>query len=122
MGYLLALNGSLNNLTNNASLAARVKVDNDHKFVGLDAYKHVIELDPPVHTRYRRLLAGLLTLWGVHRIATQFVNTEAGSTGYMAVHAVFITLYFLSTFAVIIMVLERALSTPSSHRMELISR
>ena len=28
----------------------------------------------------------------------------------MAVHAVFITLYFLSTFAVIIMVLERARS------------
>src|SRR5258705_3010893 len=60
--------------------------------------------------RGERLLAGLLTLWGVHRIATQFVSTEAGSTGYMAVHAVFITLYFLSTFAVIIMVLERARS------------
>ena len=60
--------------------------------------------------RGERLLAGLLTLWGVHRIATQFVSAEAGSTGYMAVHAVFITLYFLSTFAVIIMVLERARS------------
>jgi signal transduction histidine kinase len=63
-------------------------------------------------TRFRgeRLLAGLLTLWGVHRIASQFVSMEAGSTGYMAVHGVFITLYFLSTFAVIIMVLERARS------------
>jgi signal transduction histidine kinase len=60
--------------------------------------------------RGERLLAGLLTLWGVHRIATQFMNTEPGSPGYMAVHAVFITLYFLSTFAVIIMVLERARS------------
>jgi signal transduction histidine kinase len=60
--------------------------------------------------RGERLLAGLLTLWGVHRIATQFVSTEPGSAGYMAVHAVFITLYFLSTFAVIIMVLERARS------------
>ena len=60
--------------------------------------------------RGERLLAGLLTLWGVHRIASQFVSTEAGSAGYMAVHAVFITLYFLSTFAVIIMVLERARS------------
>ena len=60
--------------------------------------------------RGERLLAGLLTLWGVHRIATQFVNTEPGSAGYMAVHGVFITLYFLSTFAVIIMVLERARS------------
>ena len=60
--------------------------------------------------RGERLLAGLLTLWGVHRIATQFVSAEPGSAGYMAVHAVFITLYFLSTFAVIIMVLERARS------------
>lgn len=60
--------------------------------------------------RGERLLAGLLTLWGVHRIATQFMSTEPGSPGYMAVHAVFITLYFLSTFAVIIMVLERARS------------
>ena len=60
--------------------------------------------------RGERLLAGLLTLWGVHRIATQFVSTPPGSAGYMAVHAVFITLYFLSTFAVIIMVLERARS------------
>jgi signal transduction histidine kinase len=58
--------------------------------------------------RGERLLAGLLTLWGLHRIATQFVSTEPGSAGYLAVHAVFITLYFLSTFAVIIMVLERA--------------
>ena len=58
--------------------------------------------------RGERLLAGLLTLWGVHRIATQFVSTEPGSAEYLAVHAVFITLYFLSTFAVIIMVLERA--------------
>jgi signal transduction histidine kinase len=55
-----------------------------------------------------RLLAGLLALWGVHRIASQFISAEPGSAGYMTVHAVFITLYFLSTFAVIIMVLERA--------------
>jgi signal transduction histidine kinase len=61
-----------------------------------------------VRVRGERLLAGLLTLWGVHRIATQFVNAEPGSATYLCVHAVFITLYFLSTFAVIIMVLERA--------------
>src|SRR5256712_894804 len=60
--------------------------------------------------RGERLLAGLLTLWGVHRIATQFVSTPPGSTGYLAVHAVFITLYFLSTFAVMIMVREGARS------------
>ena len=67
---------------------------------------------PARSTRFRgeRLLSGLLTVWGVHRIATQFVNMEPGSTSYMAVHAVFITLYFLATFAVIIMVLERARS------------
>ena len=60
--------------------------------------------------RGERLLAGFLTLWGVHRIAMQFVTTTPGSTGYLAVHAIFILLYFLSTFAVIIMVLERARS------------
>jgi signal transduction histidine kinase len=60
--------------------------------------------------RGERLLAGLLTLWGVHRIATQFVGAEAGSAVYLGLHGVFITLYFLSTFAVIIMVLERARS------------
>jgi signal transduction histidine kinase len=58
--------------------------------------------------RGERLLAGLLTLWGLHRIATQFVQAPPESPAYWCVHAVFITLYFLSTFAVIIMVLERA--------------
>jgi len=61
-----------------------------------------------VRVRGERLLAGLLTLWGIHRIATQFVSAPPGSPAYMVVHAVFITLYFLATFAVIIMVLERA--------------
>jgi signal transduction histidine kinase len=60
--------------------------------------------------RVERLLGGLLALWGIHRIATQFVSTEVGSMGYLVVHGTFITLYFLSTFAVIIMVLERARS------------
>ena len=58
--------------------------------------------------RGERLLAGLLALWGGHRIATQFLSIEPGTAGYFAVHAIFISLYFLSTFAVIIMVLERA--------------
>jgi signal transduction histidine kinase len=60
--------------------------------------------------RGERLLAGLLTLWGIHRIAMQFVSVEPGTPAYLAIHATFITLYFLSTFAVIIMVLERARS------------
>ncbi len=38
-----ALNGSLKNLTNTQALAAKVKVDDDHKFSGLDSYKKVID-------------------------------------------------------------------------------
>ena len=37
------LNSSWNNLKNIEALASKVKVDNDHKFVGLDAYKQVID-------------------------------------------------------------------------------
>src|SRR6266513_1619825 len=39
-----------------------------------------------VRVRGERLLAGLLTLWGIHRIATQFVPTPAGSPAYFTVH------------------------------------
>jgi signal transduction histidine kinase len=60
--------------------------------------------------RGERLLSGLLTLWGLHRIAMQFASVEPGTPAYLAMHAGFVTLYFLSTFAVIIMVLERARS------------
>jgi signal transduction histidine kinase len=60
--------------------------------------------------RGERLLAGLLALWGIHRIATQLLSVEPATPAYLAMHATFITLYFLSTFAVIIMVLERARS------------
>lgn len=58
--------------------------------------------------RGQRLLGALLTLWGGCRIAWQFVSAEPGTATYMTVHAVFVALYFLATFAVIIMVLERA--------------
>src|SRR5262249_36557197 len=60
--------------------------------------------------RGERLLSGLLTLWGFHRIAMQVTSVEPGTPAYLAMHATFVTLYFLSTFAVIIMVLERARS------------
>jgi signal transduction histidine kinase len=60
--------------------------------------------------RGERLLAALLTLWGCHRITTQLVSVEPGTAVYLAMHAAFVALYFLSTFAVIIMVLERARS------------
>lgn len=38
-----ALNSSLNQLMKSEALAGKVKVDNDHKFIGLDAYKKVID-------------------------------------------------------------------------------
>ncbi len=58
-----ALNSSLTHLKNNQAISARVKVDDDHKFTGLDAYKKVIDscdvvllASPPgfrpVHFRY----------------------------------------------------------------------
>ncbi|HLQ44452.1 MAG TPA: gfo/Idh/MocA family oxidoreductase, partial [Planctomycetaceae bacterium] len=43
-----ALNFSLTQLTKNESLLAKVKVDDDHKFVGLDAYKKVIDVSDVV--------------------------------------------------------------------------
>ena len=61
-----------------------------------------------VRVRGERLLSGLLVVWGLHRIVMQFVSRSPGSPTDLASHAVFITLYFLATFAVIIMVLERA--------------
>jgi len=60
--------------------------------------------------RGERLLAAVLALWGLHRIAVQFVPPEPATATYLAVHTVFVGLYFLATFAVIIMVLERGRS------------
>ena len=60
--------------------------------------------------RGERLLAAVLALWGLHRIAVQFVPAEPATTTYLAVHTVFVGLYFLATFAVIIMVLDRGRS------------
>ena len=54
------------------------------------------------------LLAASFLMWGLYRIATGFVAVESGSTTYYAVHGAFICFYFLSTFAIIIMVLDRA--------------
>ena len=64
----------------------------------------------PTRLRGERLLAGLFMLWGVHRIVVQVVHAELGTPMYFAMHATFVALYFLATFAVIIMVLERARS------------
>ena len=60
--------------------------------------------------RGTRFLAGSLALWGVHRIGSPFFNPEPGTSGYLTVHLAFMFVYFLSTFAIIIMVLDRARS------------
>jgi signal transduction histidine kinase len=62
--------------------------------------------------RYRgaRLLAISFGLWAVHRAAAQFLNAEPGSPTHLVIHATFVCLYFSSTFAIIIMVLDRARS------------
>ena len=62
--------------------------------------------------RYRgtRFLAGALALWGVHRLVSPFFNPEPETAGYLTIHATFMFCYFLATFAIIIMVLDRARS------------
>ncbi|HXJ79720.1 MAG TPA: ATP-binding protein, partial [Candidatus Methylomirabilis sp.] len=65
-----------------------------------------------VQPRYRgtRFLSVSLALWGVHRIASPFFDPTPGSSGYLTMHMAFMFVYFLSTFAVTIMVLDRARS------------
>src|SRR5262245_110475 len=62
--------------------------------------------------RYRgtRFLAVSLALWGVQRIVSPFFDPRPGTSEYLTVHMAFMFIYFLSTFAVIIMVLDRARS------------
>jgi signal transduction histidine kinase len=62
----------------------------------------------PTGYRGARFLAVCLLLWGVQRIVNPFVEADPGTTAYMLMHAGFLTFYFLSTFAVTIMVLDRA--------------
>src|SRR5262245_34418116 len=65
--------------------------------------------EPP---RYRgtRFLAASLALWGMHRMASPFFNPVPGTSGYLTMHLAFMFVYFLTTFAIIIMVLDRARS------------
>lgn len=67
---------------------------------------------PATSAGYRgaRLLAAVFCLWGAHRIVTRFIVAEPGTPAYLAMHATFVVFYFLATFAVIIMVLDRARS------------
>jgi signal transduction histidine kinase len=62
--------------------------------------------------RYRgaRLLAISLWLWAIHRATSQWLHAEPGSTPHFVIHATFVCLYFSATFAIIIMVLDRARS------------
>ncbi|MGH7390633.1 MAG: two-component system sensor histidine kinase NtrB [Candidatus Rokuibacteriota bacterium] len=69
---------------------------------------------PPVGARGARFLALCLGTWGLHRALRPFVHADPGTTMYMAVHGLFIFFYFLTTFAVIIMVLDRARSETRS--------
>jgi len=62
--------------------------------------------------RYRGacFLATSLALWGVHRIVSPAFPTEPGTAPHLLMHLGFMLFYFLSTFAIIIMVLDRARS------------
>jgi len=63
-------------------------------------------------TRYRGacFLATSLGLWGVHRIVSPLVSAEPGTTPHLMMILGFMLFYFLSTFAIIIMVLDRSRS------------
>src|SRR5262245_43691823 len=58
--------------------------------------------------RAARFLAGSLGLWGAYRVAFPFLEPPPDTEAYLAGHMVFIIFYFLSVFAIIIMVLDRA--------------
>src|SRR5215467_11448342 len=58
--------------------------------------------------RGTRFLAVSLALWGLHRIVCLFFVPVPGTGGYLTVHLAFMFFYFLSTFAITIMVLDRA--------------
>ena len=62
--------------------------------------------------RYRGacFLSGSLALWGAQRIASPFLSAEPGTAPFLMMQLGFLLFYFLSTFAIIIMVLDRARS------------
>jgi two-component system sensor histidine kinase HydH len=67
---------------------------------------------PSSGVRYRgaRLLAVSFWLWAIQRSVSPFLDAEPGSTTHLVIHAAFVCFYFSSTFAIIIMVLDRARS------------
>src|SRR5262244_132505 len=57
-----------------------------------------------------RFLAVALTLWGAHRMVAPFIVSGAGTAQHVMMAAAFMVFYFLCTFAIIIVVLNRARS------------
>ena len=55
-----------------------------------------------------RFLGGSLGLWGGYRAIFPFLALEPGTEAHIAAHMLFMLFYFLSVFAIIIMVLDRA--------------
>src|SRR5262245_43742438 len=74
---------------------------------GLQAWRRGPE---PLPRRGRRLLAVSLALWSMHRIVCTFFGPVPGTSAYLTVRMAFMFFYFLTTFAVTIMVLDRARS------------
>ena len=66
--------------------------------------------------RYRgpRFLAVALTLWGLHRMLSPLIDGGPGTAPHVMMHAAFMVFYFLCTFAIIIVVLDRARSETST--------
>ena len=62
--------------------------------------------------RYRgpRFLAVALTLWGLHRMVSPLIYGGPGTGPHVMMQTAFMVFYFLCTFAVIIVVLDRARS------------
>src|SRR5262245_9756915 len=62
--------------------------------------------------RYRgtRFLALSLALWGLYRIICPMFDPAPGTGSYLSLHLAFMFFYFLSTFGITIMVLDRARS------------
>jgi two-component system sensor histidine kinase HydH len=57
-----------------------------------------------------RFLAVALTLWGLHRMVSPLIDRGPGTGPHVMMHTTFMVFYFLCTFAIIIVVLDRARS------------
>jgi len=57
-----------------------------------------------------RFLAVALTLWGLHRMVSPLIDGGPGTGPHVMMHTTFMVFYFLCTFAIIIVVLDRARS------------